>query len=59
MLITLVRLKSGSFAFDCTITVPSRSFCGTHFIIFTFSGRLSGTGPVYRHITYIQSRGQL
>ena len=30
---------------------PSRSFWGTHSIIFTFSGTPPGTCPVYLHIT--------
>lgn len=37
------------------IYTPSRSFWGTHFIIFTFSGTLSETCPVYLHITYKNS----
>jgi len=30
---------------------PNRSFWGTHFIIITLAGMLSGTCPVYLHIT--------
>lgn len=51
MLWDVTHQRASHFRMCCCRHTPSRSFCGTHFIIFTFSGTLSGTFPVYLHMT--------